>query len=267
MKEKTILDTIVARVTERLPGEKAAVSLEVLQAQVGEMPAVPSFFEALRRGRVGTPAVIAELKKGSPSRGVIREEFPVAELAGMLEAGGAAALSVLTERDFFFGAPEYLQAAVARVNIPVLRKDFIVDEYQVYQARCWGASAILLIAAALERDDFFRLLRCADELGLDVLAETHNEDELKMVLDCGARIIGVNSRNLKTFEIDLGIAQRMMAVIPAECVRVAESGVKRVEDMRMLREAGADAFLIGETLMRGEEPGETLKQLLEQVNE
>ena len=262
----TILDEIVERVTARLPAEKQEVPPVVLAEQLQTVAPPASFYAALRAGRDGAkPAVIAEVKKGSPSRGVIRENFPVKELALSLEAGGAAALSVLTERDYFFGSPAFLRTAVDAVSIPVLRKDFVVDAYQIDQARAWGASAVLLIAAALTPADFKRLLQHAQLRGLDVLAETHTEDELKMVLDAGVEIVGVNSRDLKTFRIDLALAERMLGLIPDRCVRVAESGIKTADDMRRLRNAGADAFLIGETVMRGDEPGMVLKNLLEKV--
>jgi len=263
MKRKpTILDEIIAQVSLRLPGEKVAVPQHKLEEQIDTMHAPPYFYAALRRGRnSAVPAIIAEVKKGSPSRGIIREDFPVEDLALGLERGGADALSVLTERDYFFGDPAYLRSAVSVVDIPVLRKDFMVDEYQIYQARAWGASAILLIAAALDERTFSLLHEQAAALGLDVLAEIHNTEELRMVMDCGARIIGVNSRDLRTFTIDLNLAKDLLGMIPDDYVRVAESGIKTRGDMAMLRDAGADAFLIGETLMRGDEPEAALRTL------
>lgn len=261
---ETVLDRIVNRVTERLAGEKHQTPLDILKRRAARMSAAPSFADALNQCRTaGKPGVIAELKKGSPSRGVIREDFPVLELAVSLERHGAAALSVLTEPDFFLGAPEYLVQVATGVRIPILRKDFIVDEYQLYQARIWGASAVLLIAAALTPETFTGLHHQAKKLGLDVLCETHDEDELRMVLDGGAEIIGVNSRNLKTLEVDLGVAERVLKAVPDSCLRVAESGVKNAADMQRLRAAGADAFLMGEVLMREDDPGLALQKILE----
>ncbi|MDD4736197.1 MAG: indole-3-glycerol phosphate synthase TrpC [Kiritimatiellae bacterium] len=264
--EETVLDRIVRAVSAHLAEEKKVTPLDILIGRAEGLPKAPSLAGALReRCDAGRCGVIAELKRGSPSRGLIREEFPVEELAVELEAHGAAALSVLTEPDFFLGSPDYLLRAVRRVAIPVLRKDFIVDEYQLYQARIWGASAVLLIAAALSPARFASLHRQAKALGLDVLAETHNEEELAVVLDGGAEIIGVNSRNLKTLEVDLSVAERMMSKIPNKLLRVAESGVKNAADMRRLREAGVDAFLVGEALMREEHPGCALQKMMEEL--
>lgn len=264
--EQTVLERIVSCVSTKLAEEKANTPQDILVRRAELTPHPPSFFEALRQRRdLGKPGIIAELKKGSPSRGIIREHFPVVELACDLEKHGATALSVLTEPDFFFGSPGNLVQAVTHVNIPVLRKDFIVDIYQIYQARIWGASAVLLIAAALTPSKFTALHWQAKMLELDVLCEAHDENEVHMVLDAGAEIVGVNSRNLKTMQVDLGVAEKMMGKIPKTVLRVAESGVKNTDDMRRLRDAGADAFLVGEALMKEAQPGLALKNLLEEV--
>ncbi len=261
----TILDEIVASVREDLEISRRRLPPARLRELALQVTPPADFAAALRpivRGLPGPPRIIAELKKASPSRGVIRRDFGVISLARELAAAGAAALSVLTEPRYFQGSPEYLRAAAGNVAIPVLRKDFIIDEYQLYEARAWGASAVLLIAAALPPAEFARLQRIARELGLDVLAEVHNEIELEMVLDLGADIVGVNSRNLKTFEIDAALARRLLSQLPPQVIRVAESGVRTAEDIRRLQEAGADAFLVGETLMRAASPGRALARLL-----
>ena len=264
--EQTVLERIVSCVSAKLAEEKKNTPQDILVRRAELTPHPSSFFEALQHCRdKGKPGVIAELKKGSPSRGIIREDFPVADLARDLEKHGATALSVLTEPDFFFGSPGNLVQAVTHVSIPVLRKDFIVDVYQLYQARIWGASAVLLIAAALPPSKFTALHWQAKMLGLDVLCEAHDETEVHMVLDAGAEMVGVNSRNLKTMKVDLGVAEKMMGKIPKTILRVAESGVKNAADMRRLRDAGADAFLVGEALMKEVHPGLALQNLLEDL--
>jgi len=206
--------------------------------------------------------VIAELKKASPSKGLIREAFVPRDLARSLVTGGASALSVLTEPHFFLGSGEYLREASAVAEIPVLRKDFIVDPYQVIESRAWGADAILLIAAGLDDSQYGRLFSQARALGLGVLTEVHNAEELDRVLALGVDVVGINSRDLRTFEVDLGVTEQLLGRLPADCVKVAESGIRTAADMRRLCEAGADAFLIGETLMREPDPGEALACLL-----
>jgi indole-3-glycerol phosphate synthase len=206
--------------------------------------------------------VIAELKKASPSRGLIRADFRPRDLALELEAAGAAALSVLTEPHYFQGHPEVLRQAAGAVGIPLLRKDFIIHPVQLAEALDWGASAVLLIAAALTPDDYRRLYEAARASGLDVLSEVHSREELEVVLAAGAHIVGVNSRDLKTFRTDLAGTAELLAAIPAGVVRVAESGIRDGADLAGLRAAGADAFLIGETLMRAASPGDALRELL-----
>jgi indole-3-glycerol phosphate synthase len=206
--------------------------------------------------------VIAELKKASPSKGLIREEFLPLELAKELENSGAAALSVLTEQFYFKGSLEYLKTVSAEINIPILRKDFIFDEFQIEEAAAFGADAILLIAAALPEDTFKRLLKCAFENDLEVLTEVHTMAELEFVLSTDAEVIGINSRNLKTFKTDLELTKKMLSSIPDDKVKVAESGIFNHSDLVELKGQGADAFLIGEALMRAESPGQRLKELL-----
>ncbi len=224
--------------------------------------AVPhNFRAALGPMADGRPRVIAELKRASPSKGLIRRDFGVVSLAAELEEHGAAALSVLTEPRWFQGSPEYLRAVAANAAIPVLRKDFIIDPYQLWEARAWGASAILLIAAALTAAEFASLHALAEQLQLAVLAEVHDHEELKRVLEAGATIVGVNSRDLRSFQTSLEAAAELLAEIPAACLAVAESGLRTGADLATLGNAGADAFLIGETLMRATHPGVKLDEL------
>ena len=212
--------------------------------------------------RGALPGVIAELKKASPSKGLIREDFRPAELARELEAAGAAALSVLTEPNYFLGSLDYLKLVAPQVGIPCLRKDFVFDEYQLREAREYGASAVLLIAALLDQKTLVRLASAARSFGLDVLGEAHDADEVRRLLDSPATLIGVNARDLKTFSTDLGRVEKLLALVPPERCPVAESAITGPADIKHLREAGAQGFLIGETLMRAERPGEALRRLL-----
>jgi indole-3-glycerol phosphate synthase len=209
------------------------------------------------------PAVVAELKKASPSKGVIRSDFSSGVLALELESAGAAALSVLTDVDFFQGSLENLEAASQATHIPCLRKDFIVHPSQILESRAYGADAILLIVAALSGAELRELGSAANAEDLDVLCEVHDEAELGRALDLGFDLIGVNNRDLKTFEVKLDTALHLAPMIPEGIVRVAESGISSAEDIRRLRDAGYHAFLIGESLMRAEHPGERLKQFLQ----
>jgi len=210
-------------------------------------------------------AVIAELKKASPSKGVIRTDFKPSELAPELERAGAAALSVLTDERFFQGSLDYLREASCSTSLPCLRKDFIVDEFQIIEARANRADAILLIVAALAQPELVALAECARSHGLDILCEAHDERELQRALDAGCDLIGVNSRNLQTFEVDLDTAFRLAEKIPARCVRVAESGIQSGADVGRLRSSGYEAFLIGECLMKAERPGQALAKILEEA--
>jgi indole-3-glycerol phosphate synthase len=225
---------------------------------------------ALRRQAAMGPAVIAEIKKTSPSKGLIREDFDVEWLARSYHAGGAAALSVLTDEPYFQGSLRNLELASAAVPLACLRKDFMVDEYQIVEARAHRGDAILLIAAALTDAELKRFAHVARDLELDVLAEVHTAGELDRVLDTlgetGADAIGVNNRDLKTFEVSLGTSLALVERTPAGMVRVAESGISTAEDLARLREAGFDAFLIGESLMRQTDPGAALKGLLAGAN-
>jgi indole-3-glycerol phosphate synthase len=220
------------------------------------------FAASLRRVSASGPAVIGELKKASPSRGVIRGSFHISPMAYELEEAGAAALSVLTEEDYFQGQLANLCEASASVALPCLRKDFIVDEFQILESRANGADALLLIVAALSDPELRRLHAVAREFGLDVLCEVHDEAELGRALDLGFEIIGVNNRDLRTFKVDLATSLRLVRNIPPAVLKVAESGIETGEHLRRLREGGFEGFLIGESLMRAEHPGEALTKLL-----
>lgn len=223
------------------------------------------FARALRAKAQDGPAIIAELKKASPSKGLIRAEFDAAEIAAQLEAGGAAVLSVLTDEKFFQGSLENLRLASAAVRIPCLRKDFMVDEFQVLEARANCADAILLIVAALSDGELRRLRDAAKTQGLDVLCEVHDAEELERALALDCECVGVNSRDLRTFEVSLERACELAAKLPQSAVRVAESGIHTAADMQRLRAAGYEAFLIGESLMRQSHPGGALAHLLREA--
>jgi indole-3-glycerol phosphate synthase len=210
--------------------------------------------------------VIAELKKASPSKGLIRAEFRPAELARELESAGATALSVLTDEEFFQGSLRNLREASAAVAIPCLRKDFIIDEFQLLEARAYGGDAVLLIVAALSDDELIGLRRAAGSIALDVLCEVHDEQELRRALDAGFEVIGVNNRDLGTFEVTLETSVRLNAAIPLHAVRVAESGIDSKADIARLSSIGYQAFLIGESLMRHPSPGDALRELLGQAS-
>ncbi|MGB9072029.1 MAG: indole-3-glycerol phosphate synthase TrpC [Terriglobales bacterium] len=258
------LDSITTAARQRVSRNRRTTDLRALeQAAARHMPR--GFRDRLRRAAQGGLAIIAELKKASPSRGVIRADFRPAELARELELAGAAALSVLTDEPFFQGSLDYLQQASSSSSLPCLRKDFIFDQFQIVEARAYGADAILLIVAALDRKELIALAQAAREQGLDVLCEAHDEDELQRALDAGCDLIGINSRDLRTFEVNLETAFRLAGKIPAGCLRVAESGIHSGADLARLRAAGYDAFLIGESLMKAERPGAALMNLLEEV--
>jgi indole-3-glycerol phosphate synthase len=255
------LDQIIASTRRKLVEAKRGADLRELERRA-EQHVPRGFRRALEEKSRAGVAVIAELKKASPSKGLIRAEFCVEELARELEAAGAAALSVLTDEEFFQGSLENLRLASAAVTVPCLRKDFIVDEFQLLEARANSADAVLLIVAALSNAELNRLALGARLNGLDVLCEVHNEDELQRALDAGCDLIGVNARDLRTFQVDGETAFRLAGRLPKDVVKVAESGIRSGEDIARLRAAGYQAFLIGESLMRAERPGEALRELV-----
>jgi indole-3-glycerol phosphate synthase len=261
----TKLDKILAATRVAVAEAKAKIPLAEVE-RLAAMRQPRGWAAALRRRSATGPAVIAEVKKASPSKGLIRADFDPAWLAARYQAGGAAALSVLTDEPFFQGSLRNLELASAAVTLPCLRKDFMVDEYQFAEARAHGGDAILLIAAALEDEELKRFAQKAHDFSLDVLVEVHTEVELSRVLEVlgegGADAIGVNNRNLKTFEVHLETSLQLASRIPSSAVRVAESGIFTPEDVIRLRKAGFDAFLIGESLMRQPDPGAALAELL-----
>jgi indole-3-glycerol phosphate synthase len=259
-----VLDKIIAATRARVAEAKRNSDLRELDRRA-EPHEPRGFRRALQTKAHGGIAVIAELKKASPSKGLIRAEFRPAELARELEAAGAAALSVLTDEEFFQGSLRNLREASAAVAIPCLRKDFIVDEFQLVEARANSADAVLLIVAALSEGELKTLHNAARARKLDVLCEVHDEYELTRALDAGCDLIGVNSRDLKTFNVDLGVAFRLAEKFPENVARVAESGIHSVADIGRLRMAGYQAFLIGESLMRAESPGNELMRLLGKI--
>jgi indole-3-glycerol phosphate synthase len=236
--------------------------LALLEAEAAAQPAPRDFVGAIRsRLHRGQPAVIAEIKKASPSKGVIRPDFHPAEIARSYAAHGAACLSVLTDRQYFQGAPEYLVAARAACDLPVLRKDFMVDAYQVAEARAMGADCILLIAAALELVEMKALEAQAQGYGMAVLVEVHNGEELDAALQLNTPLVGINNRNLRTFEVSLETTLGLLARIPAERVVVTESGIATPADVALMRRHKVDSFLVGEAFMRAPEPGVELARL------
>jgi len=257
--ESTVLDQILVARRRRLDASRARVPLSELQRGAEARSDLRDFAEALRGPAL---RVIAELKRASPSRGVLRVDFRPAEIARGYEAAGAAALSVLTEEDFFSGSLEDLCQARAAVALPVLRKDFVIEDYQVYEAAAAGADAVLLIVAALGAGELPRLIELSHSLRLAALVEVHTEEELQRALDAGARIVGVNNRNLKTLEVDLETSFRLREKIPATCPAVSESGIRTADDLKRLSAAGFDAVLIGERFMTEADPASALADLL-----
>jgi len=256
-----ILERIVAATRVRVAEAKRGADLRDLE-RLAERHAPRGFQRALASKSRDGVAVIAELKKASPSKGLIRAEFHPAKLAAELEAAGAAALSVLTDEEFFQGSLRNLREASAAVSIPCLRKDFVVDEFQLVEARAHSADAVLLIVAALSLDELSTLAAGARLRGLDVLCEVHDADELQRALNAGCDLIGVNTRDLRTFKVDLEAAFALAEKFPAGVVRVAESGIHSADHVAQLRAAGFDAFLVGESLMRADSPGDALRELM-----
>ncbi len=257
-----VLKKILQRKSEEIAARRAQTGIDVLRERLATAPALRPFVGAIRaKLAAGLPAVIAEVKKASPSKGVLRPDFHPAEIAASYERGGAACLSVLTDVDFFQGSDAYLQQARAACSLPVIRKDFIVDPYQVVEARVLGADCILLIAAALEFGQMAELSALAAELGLDVLVEVHDAAELERTLRLPLPLVGVNNRNLRTFEVTLQTTLDLLAQIPDDRIVVTESGILSRDDVALMRRHGVNSFLVGEAFMRAAEPGEKLAEL------
>lgn len=263
-----ILNKILAVKADEVAAAKKQRSLASLRSEVEadrEARASLRGFEAALRAKIaaGKAGVIAEIKKASPSKGIIRADFHPADIAISYEKHGAACLSVLTDQQFFQGSPDYLKQARAACALPVLRKDFIIDPYQVYEARSWGADCILLIVAALDHGLMAELEACAHELGMSVLVEVHNADELNAALKLQTALLGVNNRNLRTFETSLQNTLDLLPRIPAEKLAITESGILMPDDVKRMRDADVHAFLIGEAFMRAAEPGQALQNLFQ----
>lgn len=255
----TILDELADYARLRVEKAKAVRSAEEVKSLALAMPEGNFAFEkALKKDDI---AFICECKKASPSKGIITEDFPYLEIARQYEAAGADCISVLTEPKWFLGSDAYLERIAKTVNIPCIRKDFTVDEYMIYEAKLLGASAVLLICSILPEETIKKYIGICDTLGLSALVETHNEDEVRMAVRAGARVIGVNNRNLKDFSVDTENSRKLRSIIPDSAVFVSESGIQSADDINALREIGADAVLIGETLMRAKDKTAKLAEL------
>lgn len=255
----TILDTIAEYATERVKEAEKKISLEEIKKMALSLPKGDfSFEKSLRKPGI---SFICECKKASPSKGVIAEEFDYLGIAKAYDAAGADCISVLTEPKWFLGRDEYLKEISDNVSIPCLRKDFTVSEYMIYEAKVLGASAVLLICSILSLEQIKDYIAICDELGLSALVEAHDEAEVSMAIEAGARIIGVNNRNLKDFTVDTDNSKRLRSIIPGDVIFVSESGVKTAEDVKELSDMGVDAVLVGETLMRANDKKAKLKEL------
>ena len=255
----TILDKLADYAMERVRQYQKNLPLEKVKQDALSLPKGDFIFEkALKKNDI---SFICECKKASPSKGIISENFPYLEIAGEYEAAGANCISVLTEPKWFLGSDEYLKDLTENVGIPCLRKDFTVDEYMIYQAKILGASAVLLICSILSAEQIKNYIAVCNNLGISAVVETHDAAEVKIALNCGARIIGVNNRNLKDFSVDTENSRKMRELVPKDMIFISESGVKSSEDVQRLREIGADAVLIGETLMRSNDKKAMLRQL------
>ena len=261
--EENVLTRIVnkkkARV-EQLKKTAPVAEAQVSRAEAGKPLATRPFFNAL--DRTDRLNFIAEVKKASPSKGILREQFDPAEIAIDYESHGAAAISVLTEEDYFLGSLGHLRLVRQNVSCPILCKDFILDPYQIYEAAAAGADAVLLIVAVLDPETLVRLLEVAHRIGKDTLVEVHSLPELNTALECGAKIIGINNRDLKTFKVDLQTSLQLAPHVPDSILLVSESGISTADDIRILREVGCDAFLLGEHFMKSEQPGKALRELM-----
>lgn len=262
MSTPTVLENINARKREEIAERCQQLPLDALKERIVDLPPARGFVEAMQaKVDAGLPAVISEIKKASPSKGVIREDFHPAEIARSYAEAGAACLSVLTDRDFFMGDEVYLQQARAACSLPAIRKDFLIDPYQIYEARYIGADSVLLIVASLSSDDLYELNALAQSIGLDVLIEVHNKEELDIALQTDNRLIGINNRNLHNFETSLDTTLNLLECIPDNRLVVTESGIHQRSDVERMREAGVNCFLVGEAFMRFERPGDGLNEL------
>lgn len=258
----TILKKIVDRKWQEIDERSSMVSIDEYRARAFDMPECRGFVAAIEEKLASKrSAVIAEIKKASPSKGVIREDFRPAEIAESYERAGAACLSVLTDKDFFQGDEAYLQAARSAVSLPIIRKDFMVAPYQIYESRVVNADCVLLIAACLTKDQMQELAGISQELGLDVLVEVHNAQELDVALTLDTKLVGINNRDLHSFEVSLDNTFSLLSSIPESKIVVTESGIHTVDDVAAMRARQVNAFLVGEAFMRANDPGEELARL------
>lgn len=262
MPEPTILDMILIHKQGEVAVRRAALPDAEVQARAKDAPPPRDFLAALQTPKTGRVALIAEVKKASPSAGVIRPDFDPVQVARVYEDSGAACLSVLTDEKFFQGHDDYLKAVREAVSLPIIRKDFVVSDWQIYESRALAADAVLLIVAALSPTQIKDYAALASELGMAALVEVHTEAEMQVALDAGAALIGINSRNLDTFVTDLTTVARLAAMVPAGMTLVAESGLKTPTDVQQVADAGAKAILVGETLMRSADVGAAVRALL-----
>jgi indole-3-glycerol phosphate synthase len=259
-----ILHTILQRKTEEIAERSGKISMQEISSRADAADPVRGFIAAIEQRLADRqPAVIAEIKKASPSKGVIRQDFDPAAIAQSYQQHGAACLSVLTDKDFFQGSEDYLQLARRACSLPVIRKDFIIDPYQVLEARAINADCILLIVAALDDAKLQALFNQAHELKMDVLMEVHDDDELERALATGARLIGINNRNLRTFETSLSTTIDMLDKIPGDRIVVTESGIHTADDVKLMREHNVHTFLVGEAFMKADDPGQKLAELFQ----
>ena len=255
----TILDELADAARERTEANKKNVSLEQIKKMAFELPKDNFEFEnALKKDGI---SFICECKKASPSKGIIAEDFPYLQIAKEYQTAGADCISVLTEPTKFLGSDDYLREIALEVVVPCIRKDFTVDEYMIYEAKLLGAKAVLLICAILSEDKIAQYIKICDSLGMSALVEAHDEAEIKSAVNAGARIIGVNNRNLKDFSVDTNNSRRMRELVPEDIIFVSESGIKDSGDIKALKDSGVDAVLIGETLMRAEDKTQKLLEL------
>lgn len=262
MKEATILDKILARKVEEVAERRAVTSIAALQDMIASQVAPRGFVAAIENKLANQQAaVIAEIKKASPSKGIIREDFFPADIARSYEKGNAACLSVLTDVDFFQGSDSFVREVKTASKLPVLRKEFIVDEYQIYESRAIGADCILLIAAGLEQEQMLSFNDLARELGMDVLVEVHDGEELERALELPNKLIGINNRNLKTFATSLETTFELLSRVPSDRIVVTESGIHTTDDIAAMRGHNVHAFLVGEAFMKAEDPGLRLVEL------
>ena len=254
-----ILDKLAESTRQRVEKEKRDISPEIVKQKALELPKEDfSFEKAIAKSGM---TFICEVKKASPSKGIIANDFPFVEIAKEYEKAGAGCISVLTEPEYFKGDKKYLKAISEEVHIPLIRKDFVIDEYMIYDAKIHGASAVLLICSLLDEKTIRQYIHICDELGLSALVEAHDEEEIEKAVKAGARMIGVNNRDLKTFTVDISNSERLRKLVPSDILFIAESGIRTKEDIRRLKKANVNAVLIGETFMRAKDKAGMLKEL------